>query len=229
MLGKDEVVAVIPVREGSQRIQNKNFRPFGGAPTLVHHKGAQLKAAGCFDHIYVSSDSARAKEIALESGAEFLPREPFFCTGAARWHEVVVHIMNTIPGNPHVAWAMATSPIFANYAGALKVYEENLGTHDSLVAVRAVREYLVDEAGRPLFFSFGAWHPYTTEIKPLYSINDALFVAKKSDQLNWQYWIGRQPHLFVCNAFESIDVNFEEDLAVAHAAWDYLTRPGSRT
>ena len=45
MLGKDEVVAVIPVREGSQRIQNKNFRPFGGAPTLVHHKVAQLKAA----------------------------------------------------------------------------------------------------------------------------------------------------------------------------------------
>ncbi len=218
----ETMVAVIPVREGSQRIEGKNFRPFGSSPTLIHHKILQLQAADCFDQIYISSNSTRAESIAKEMNVQFAYREPFYCSGEARWHEVVVHILNTIPGDPHVAWTMATSPIFSNYASALREYLDNQAKHDSLVTVRAVREYLVDEGGRPLFFSFGAWHPYTTEIKPLYSINDALFVARKSQQLVWQYWIGRTPRLVVCNTFESIDVNFEEDLAVAHAAWQYL-------
>ena len=30
----EEVVAVIPVKEGSERIADKNFRPFGEHPTL---------------------------------------------------------------------------------------------------------------------------------------------------------------------------------------------------
>ena len=39
---KAQVVAVVPVREGSSRIKDKNFMPFGGYPTLVHNKVAQL-------------------------------------------------------------------------------------------------------------------------------------------------------------------------------------------
>ena len=61
---KENVVAVIPVREGSQRVKNKNFRPFADELSLLHLKINQLKAANCFCHIYVSSDSEMAREIA---------------------------------------------------------------------------------------------------------------------------------------------------------------------
>ena len=49
--------------------------------------------------------------------------------------------------------------------------------------------------GRPLFYGFGVWHPYTTEFKPMYAISDALFIARKSDQMLWRYWFGRKPYL----------------------------------
>ncbi|MFA6143152.1 MAG: hypothetical protein WC738_07690, partial [Candidatus Omnitrophota bacterium] len=62
--GSVPIVAVVPVREGSSRIKDKNFVPFGGHPTLVHNKIDHLKASGCFDHIYISSDSQRARDIA---------------------------------------------------------------------------------------------------------------------------------------------------------------------
>jgi N-acylneuraminate cytidylyltransferase len=215
---KTEVVALIPVREGSSRIKDKNFLPFGGYPTLVHNKIQQLKNSGCFKHIYVSSDSERVKRIARACGAEFLYREPLFCTSTPRWDEVVVHILKTVPGEPHVLWAMVTSPLFARYAQAVKLYQAHLGTHDSLITVKEIREYLVDEEGRPLFYSFGAWHPYSNELKPLYAINDAVFIAAKSDQLRWRYWIGRRPYLFQCDATESIDVNFPQDLEMARLA-----------
>ena len=219
-----EVVALIPVREGSSRIPDKNLRPFGGHPTLIHNKIHHLKEAGCFSHIYVSSDSDRIKSITQECGAEYLPRDPYLCGSAARWDEVVVGCMNDIPGDPHVAWAMVTSPLFENYAGAVSAYMDHLGVNDSLVAVKVVREYLIDEAGRPLFYGFGVWHPYTTEFKPMYAISDAMFIASKSDQLLWRYWFGRKPYLWEISSLEAIDVNFEEDLHMAYAARLYLSQ-----
>ena len=224
MAGSTEVVVVVPVKEGSERIRDKNFRPFGGHPTLLHNKIEQLKRTGCFSHIYVSSDSARVRRITEECGAEFVERDPYMCTGKARWDEVVVSIMEDIPGDPHVAWAMTTSPLFENYAAAVKRYLESLEEHDSLVAVKKVREYLIDEHGRPLFVGFGVWHPYTSEIKPLYAISDALFIARKSDQIRWRYWFGRKPLLYEVSAIEAIDVNFEEDLHMAYAAQLYLSQ-----
>lgn len=212
---KKEVVAVVPVREGSSRIKDKNFVPFGRYPTLVHNKIAHLKAADCFDHIYISSDSEKAKAIADKCGVEFVYRDPVMCTSKPRWDEVVEAILKTVPGTPHVLWAMVTSPLFTRYAEAVRAYLDNLKTNDSLIGVKQVREYLIDETGKPLFYSFGAWHPYSNELKPLYAINDTVFIASKENQLHWRYWIGRKPYLFQCDAKESIDVNFPEDLEMA--------------
>lgn len=214
----NQIVAVVPVREGSSRIKNKNFLPFGKHQTLVHNKIQQLKGAGCFDHIYVSSDSQRVREIAESCGAEFLYRDPEMCTSKPRWDEVVVHIMNTVPNNPHVVWAMVTSPLFTRYKEAIELYLSHVNVNDSLVGVKQIREYLIDEAGRPLFYSFGVWHPYSNEIKLLYAINDVIFIARKSDQICWRYWIGRKPFLLHCDPVESIDVNFPEDMEMATVA-----------
>lgn len=213
--GKYQVVAIVPVREGSTRIKDKNFVRFGRYPTLVHNKVEQLKRSGCFDHIYLSSDSQRVREISKECGVEFLHRDPVMCTAKPRWDEVVEAIINTVPGEAHVLWALATSPLFVRYKEAVESYLSRLSTNDSLVGVKEIREYLIDEAGRPLFYSFGAWHPYSSELKPLYAINDAVFIAKKSDQLRWRYWIGRRPYLFMCGGTESIDINFPQDLEMA--------------
>ncbi len=217
---KESVVAVVPVREGSTRIPNKNFLPFGKEPTLIHNKIEQLKKAECFDHIYISSNSERIQEIAESLDVEFLARDPSMCAAAARWDEVVVNILNSVPGNPHVVWAMVTSPLFVRYREAVDHYLKALPEYDSLVGVKEIREYLIDEKGRPLFYSFGIWHPYTNELKPMYAINDTIFIGKKSNQLLWRYWIGRKPYLFSGDPIESIDVNFPKDLTLARVAYE---------
>lgn len=214
----ETVVAVVPVREGSTRIKNKNFVPFGGHPTLVHNKVEQLKTAGCFDRIYLSSDSNRVKKIAAECEVEFLYRDPVMCTSKPRWDEVMLSILSTVPGNPHIAWAMVTSPLFTRYKKAVEDYLANLGKYDSLVGIKQIREYLIDGKGNPFFYAFGPWHPYSNELTPLYAINDTVFLSRKSEQLYYKYWIGRKPYLFHCEPIESIDVNFPEDLEMAYLA-----------
>ncbi len=62
-------VAIIPARQGSKRIPQKNTREFCGKPMLAWTIQAALESR-CFDHILVSTDSDNTATIARQYGAE---------------------------------------------------------------------------------------------------------------------------------------------------------------
>ncbi len=208
---KSKIVAVIPVREGSQRVKNKNFRPFASYPNLLSLKIEQLKEEACFDHIYVSSDSKRAQQIAEKHGAEFLARDPKMCSSSVRWAPVIHHVVSTIPGEPIIAWVHTTSPLQQKYKPAIETFLQQQAKYDSLVIVRRVQEFLIKANGRPLNYCWGHWHDYSQDLEPLYVVTGALFVAKKADILKWHYLIGTQPYLYEVSRLESIDLDSEKD------------------
>jgi N-acylneuraminate cytidylyltransferase len=65
----NSVVAIIPARGGSKRIQRKNIRDFHGLPILAYSIKA-ADASGCFDKIVVSTDDDEIAAVAREFGAE---------------------------------------------------------------------------------------------------------------------------------------------------------------
>ena len=155
----DKIVAIIPVREGSQRVKNKNFRPFANQESLYRLKIRQLKSQNCFDEIYVSSDSDIAKSVAEEEDVTFLYRDPYMAGHKARVHEFNNYMLNTIPGNPVVAWTMVTAPNYENYSHAVNKFKSLDKTkYDSLVSVIKYNDFLIDENGKPINCAFGHWH-----------------------------------------------------------------------
>ena len=143
-MASPDIVALIPIREGSERIRNKNFIDFAGGRSLLDIKINHLKQAGCFNRIYISSDSDRTKQIAKENWIDFLERATEMCQSSVIWADVVEHIMNTIPGNPIVIWALATSPLFNRYTNAVEdflAHKEN----DSLLAVLPKKSFLINK------------------------------------------------------------------------------------
>ncbi|MBU0672233.1 MAG: CMP-N-acetylneuraminic acid synthetase, partial [Candidatus Margulisbacteria bacterium] len=196
MANKDKIVGLIPIREGSQRVKEKNFREFANGKSLFEIKIDQLKQAGCFDHIYVSSDSAKAKKIALANGAEFLPRDSRMCQSDVLLAEVIMHIMETIPGDPIVVWALATSPLFSDFAQAVKKYLEVKKDHDSLIAVLPKKSFFLNKHGRGINYNPGYWHPYSQQLETWYEVTGACYIGRKSDMLKWSYWFGTKPYLY---------------------------------
>lgn len=63
------VVALIPARSGSKRVQDKNIRPLAGHPVIAYSISAALQS-GIFADVIVSTDSERYSEIARKYGAE---------------------------------------------------------------------------------------------------------------------------------------------------------------
>lgn len=211
-----EIVAVIPVREGSSRIKDKNFRPFADEESLLHLKIKQLKKAGCFDHIYVSSDSERAKKITKELGVTFLLRDSAMCKSSAKLYQYNTHMLQTVPGDPIVAWAMVTAPLFENYASAVeKFLSLDKNKYDSLITVLPFREFLINEKGRPLNCTYGHWHLLTQELDNNYTITGSLYLAGKTEQIEWRYWIGMKPYLYEISKLECVDVDYEEDFKLS--------------
>ena len=210
-----EIVAVVPVREGSQRVKGKNFRPFGPYQSLLHLKLKHLKDANCFDRIFVSSDSPNAAQIAEENGVEFLDRSAELCSSEIRWAPVIAGVAATIPGDPLVAWCHTTSPLFQRYADALRIFMENSDRYDSLVAVRRFNEFVLNAKGRPINYTFGHWHDYSQDLDELYTVTGALFIARKIDIINWHYLIGVNPLMFETTKQEAIDVDDIEDFELA--------------
>lgn len=61
------VVAVIPARGGSKRIQHKNIIELDGIPMIAHTLHA-AKSSSCFDEIIVSTDCAVTKDLCESLG-----------------------------------------------------------------------------------------------------------------------------------------------------------------
>ena len=59
----NKLIAVIPIRKGSQRVKHKNFKPFGDKNLLIH-KIEILKKLDFIDEIIINTDSDKAISIA---------------------------------------------------------------------------------------------------------------------------------------------------------------------
>ena len=216
----DQIVALVPVREGSERIKSKNFINFNGGKSLLEIKIQQLKKNKKFSKIYISSDSDRARKIAKEHGVDFLLRDKLMCKKETRWSDVVEYIMDTIPGNPIVTWTLATAPLFSRFDKAIDTFLENVGKYDSLVGVLPKKSFIINEYGQGINFNPGVWHPYSQQLKTHYEVTGSTYIGQKSNMKKWHYWFGINPYLFEVTKIESIDVDTQEDFNLAKRIYD---------
>jgi len=219
-MANPDIVALIPVREGSERIKDKNFVEFVEGQSLLEIKIEHLKQAGCFDRIFVSSDSDKVRQIALNNGINFLERTTEMCQSSVIWPDVVEHIISTIPGNPIVTWSLVTSPLFNRYANAVGdflTHKEN----DSLVAVLPKKSFFINKFGRGINYNPGFWHPYSQELETYYEVTGACYIGLKSDMIKWRYWFGIKPYLFEVSETEAVDIDTEEQFKFAKKLYNF--------
>ena len=87
------ITAVIPVRQGSQRVKNKNFREFAGK-SLLEHKIDVIKKLPV-NEIIINTDSEYAIELAKKCDIQYHRREPYYassdCTNS-EYHEYLAKV-----------------------------------------------------------------------------------------------------------------------------------------
>ena len=92
----NKLTAIIPVRQGSQRVKNKNFKPFAGK-SLLEHK-IELTKQLPVDEIIINTDSDYAIELAKKNNISYHKRDPYYasseCTNS-EYHEYLAKVTNS--------------------------------------------------------------------------------------------------------------------------------------
>lgn len=215
------VTAVIPVREGSRRLKNKNIAPFAGTNLLLN-KIEQLKKVPEIKRIIVTSDSDLMLQMAQSVGAQTHKRAPEFCDELTKtFGEVVQHVAESVEGE-HILWATCTSPLVFphQYSEAINKYFEVLDNgYDSLASFEIIKRYLWDENG-PINYELGVKHVPSQQLPNLYIVTDGILIAPRKKMIEWSYFHGKNPYKYIVDKRTAVDIDDGLDLVCARAWLD---------
>jgi len=210
-----DIAAVLPVREGSSRVKDKVILPFTRNLNLLEWKIDQLKEVLPHENIFVSTDSDKLKQIALDRGVSIHHRDPFLCKGhLAKFSDVITGVAEGIPLK-HLAWITVVVPLMSpnDYRNGFDAYLNNVveeKNNDSLVAVNLLKEYFWHN-GKALNYTADENHTISQDLPDYYKVTNGLYMRPTEDIIKGKYFLGSNPHMFTVAKMAGIDIDEWED------------------
>ncbi len=205
---------IIPLKTNSERVPNKNLRPFVDGQSLFDIKAQQLLKTFNPTDIYVSSENPDVQRHTDKYGFKFHLRDAALTSRNTRENQLVKSIVDTIPGRPDIMWCQVTQPLFDEFPQLMDAYRNLDERHDSICVVKKHRHHLLDERGNPVNFNFGYWHKISQDLPKLYEVTWAAFIMKRDMLEQAWYQIGRNPYLFETTC-PLVDIDEVSDFEIA--------------
>lgn len=205
-----KIKVVIPVRQGSQRIKNKNFKPFGDK-SLLEYKINMVKKLPV-DDIIVNTDSEYAIKIAKREGVNYHKRAPYYASSECTNSEHHIHIAE-VTNSDYTMITSVTSPLIKleTYIEAIDIF--NNIQNDSLVSVNCVQDYLWYNE-KPLNYSLDN-DLHSQQLPKYYKPTFGIVLFKNSEVKKYKNWLCGDPYLYEVSDIESIDIDNEIDFDFA--------------
>ena len=223
----------LPVRKGSERVLNKNTRPFAGYQGgLLELKLEQLMEVQGIEEIIVSTNDERCAEIAdifRRSNEKIkIDKRPDNLSSSNTDLVDLIRYVPDIISSEVVLWTHVTSPLCTGdiYKKSIEIYQDIIhGEHDSLMSVHEFKNFLWQPEKNCIINNGGTASRWsrTQDLKNLYEINSAIFLAPRSFYMEGDR-IGRKPYLFEINKLSSLDIDNEEDFLIAEAVYERIYR-----
>jgi N-acylneuraminate cytidylyltransferase len=219
----DKIAFFLPTRKGSERVINKNTRPFadihGG---LVEHKIQQLIHSENISEIILSTNDENCMRVAepymaICSRLKIIERPNELCLNSTNLQDLIAYVP-TITDAKHILWGHVTTPIAdaKEYDKAIILYLTKLKEgFDSLVSVVELRNFLLNEEGKCINNTTSALWPRTQDLEALYEINHVMFLAGRDIYTNLKNRIGQRPFLYQMDKIKSFDIDWENDFTIA--------------
>lgn len=222
----------LPTRKSSQRAPEKNTRKFSGVQGgLLELKLKELVKLEMADEIILSSNDERSLEIGRSFQKRFdkirLEERPEHLAASYTSLTDLIEYAGKLAKGDDILWTHVTSPFCGSeiYRRAVKQYYLRQQDFDSLVGVRKFQNFLWDPEAKDLINRLGRqkWPP-TQELRLLYEISNAVFIAPKQYYLEHKDRLGVRPFLFEMEKIPSLDIDDEEDFKIAEGVYERIYR-----
>lgn len=225
----DKISFFLPTRKGSERVINKNTRPFAGIEGgLVENKIKQILATKRIDEIIFSSNDEKCLEVAQkyasDSRMKIVERPEELCLSSTNLQDLICYVP-TITDADHILWGHVTTPLAGaeEYDKAIEMYLSKLNDgYDSLVGVTELKNFLLNKEGQVINNTTDIPWPRTQDLEVLYEINHTIFLAKRNVYIEQKNRLGKKVLLHVMDEICSKDIDWEDDFRIAEIMFENL-------
>jgi CMP-N,N'-diacetyllegionaminic acid synthase len=216
-MGKRTIKALVPVRSGSLRVENKNIRPFCGS-NLLEIRVKQLLSLPFLDGVVVSSNDPEMLDIAHRLGAETHRRDEYFASNTVSMSEVYANMASSIDCDD-VLYALVTTPLVTtqSFIDAYKLYTELPAQYDSITTVANVKEFLIKD-GKPFNYD-GGRIPRSQDLPDIMKLTFCISILPRLTMIEKRSCLGRAPFFFNLPQEESLDIDTTFDFQVAELVY----------
>ncbi len=207
-----KITAVIPVRKGSQRVINKNLKPFGET-TLLENKINSLKKVVNLSEIIVNTDSEEAIELAIKLGVSYHRREAYYASSECMASDFFKHL-GEVTDTDLFAYCPPTSPFIKSSTIEQSIREFLLNPeYDSFATVSNVKHFLWLD-GEPINYK-REFQPNSQDLPNIVSLNFGLNIISKENLIRFKNIVGIKPFFKVISQVEAVDIDTELDFFIA--------------
>lgn len=208
------LIAIVPVRKGSQRVKNKNFKNFSTENNLLSLKLKILTNVNLIDEIIVNTDSEEGIEIAKKYNVSYHKRDKFYasseCDNSTFWAHIA---QNT--NSKYIMMTNCTSPFVKKetYLDIINRFELLKKNHDSINTSTEVKEYLYKK-NKPINFKIGK-APNSQDLPQIQKLNFAVNLIERSNMIKHKSVVGLNPVLYNLDEYEGFDIDTPFDFEFA--------------
>lgn len=212
-----KITAVIPVRKGSQRVKDKNLRPFAGT-SLLDIKIKMLLQVPEIDEIVVNTNSEAAIEFVEEEYAgtkvTYHRREEYYASSQCSGSDFFKHL-GEVTDTDIFIYAPCTSPFVKpeTFSACIKKFLEDKGEHDCVSTVSSIKEFLWLDGKAMNYDPLNA--PNSQNLPDVVALNFGATVVKREDLIKNHNIIGKKPDFILTSDIEAVDIDTPLDFYIA--------------
>ena len=218
MATKYDLVALLPMKANSERVQGKNFREFAGKP-LFRWILDSLLAVDEIDCIVINTDARRilaAHGLTDSKRILIRDRRSELCGDLVSMNKVLEDDINCVDANTYIM-THTTNPLISSNTliEAIKTYKKGItNDKDSLFSVNKFQTRFYKDSGEPVNHDPNNLLR-TQDLEPWYEENSNLYLFSRKSFSKTHARIGLKPVLFETPITESQDIDNKIDWQIA--------------
>ena len=210
------LIALVPMRHNSQRVQGKNYRPLAGKP-LYQHIMETLLAVPEIQEIVVDTDSDPVMNGLRENfpQVKVVNRPEHLRAGDIPMNEILIHDTGQYPADFYLQ-THSTNPLLKSetISRAIRAFNENYPKLDSLFSVTRWQTRFYDKQGNAVNHNPRELIQ-TQDLPPMYEENSCIYIFTRENLIAKRHRISDHPLMFEIPRFEAVDIDEESDFQIA--------------
>lgn len=213
-----KITAIIAVRKGSERVKNKNIKPFNDT-SLLENKIKTLLKVKNLDSIVVSSDCSKMLTLAKTLGVETHLRDTYYTSNDCPGSENLKHLAEQVDSD-FILYTPVTSPLVKSetYEKLINKFRSFDNDYDSIVTINYLKDFLWLN-NSPLNYDPSNC-PRSQDLKSVFRLNFGACLLSKETMIKNQYVVGNKPYWYELENLESIDVDVPFDFSIAELVYE---------